>query len=130
MSHTDRGSEAWSKAKVSLTHGPSHVTPPQRQPQAGGVPAGPDDGVDQDAPQVAEEELVGHGVACVEDDLRQQVEEEHCRGQREGLRLVGAPNHPAQDEAEADEQSALRDHAGHVVVGLDDWEKKEEDETK
>ena len=105
-------------AGVSLTHGSSHVTPPQRQPQAGSVPAGPDDGVDQDGPHVAEEQLVGHGVACVQDDLRQQVEEEHVRGQREGLHPVGTPNNPPQDEAEADEQGALRDDVGHMVVGL------------
>lgn len=90
-------------SEVPLTHGSSHVTPPQRQPQTGGVPAGPDDGVDKDGPHVAEEELVWHGVACVQDDLRQQVEEEHCRTQREGLHLVRTPNDPTQNEAKADE---------------------------
>lgn len=79
------------------------MTPPQRQPQGGGVPAGADDGVDQDGPHVAEEELVWHGVARVQDDLRQQVEEEHCRGQLEGLHLVCTPNNPTQNEAKADE---------------------------
>lgn len=106
--------------KQSITHGSSHVTPPQRQPQAGGVPAGPDDGVDEDGSHVAEEELVRHGVTRVQDDLRQQVEEEHRRGQREGLHLVSTPNHPTQNEAKADEQGALGDHTGHMVVGLDD----------
>lgn len=108
------------RPEASLTHRSSLVTPPQRQPQGGGVPAGPDDGVDQDAPHVAEEELVGHGVAGVQDDLRQQVEEEHRRGQREGLRLVRAPDYATQDETEADEQGALWDDVGHMVVGLDD----------
>ena len=96
------------------------MTPPQRQAQAGGVPAGPDDGVDQDAAHVAEEELVWHEVTSVQDDLGQQVEEEHRRRQLEGLLLVCTPNHPTQDEAEADEQGALRDHVRHVVVRLDD----------
>lgn len=104
-----------------LTHGSAHVTPPQRQPHTGGVPAGTDDGVDQNRPHVAEEELVGHGVTGVQDDLWQQVEEEDHGGQLEGLHLVCAPNYPAQEEAQADEQGALRDDAGHVVVGLDDW---------
>lgn len=106
--------------KASLTHGPSLVTPPQRQPQTGSVPAGPDDCVDQDAPQVAEEELVWHGVASVQDDLRQQVEEEHHWVQREGLHLVCTPDDPTQNEAEADEEGTLWDHIGHMVVGLDD----------
>lgn len=96
------------------------MTPPQRQAQAGSVPAGPDDGVDQDGAHVAEEELVWHEVTSVQDDLRQQVEEEHRRGQREGLLLVRTPNDPTQDEAEADEQGALWDHVSHVVVRLDD----------
>lgn len=96
------------------------MTTPQRQPQAGSVPASPDDGVDQDGPHVAEEELVWHRVARVQDDLRQQVKEEHCWGQCEGLYLVRTPNHPAQDEAKADEQGALWDDAGHMMVGLDD----------
>lgn len=96
------------------------MTPPQRQPQAGSVPAGPDDGVDQDGPHVAEEELVWHGVTRVQDDLRQQVEEEHRGVQLKGLHLVCTPNDPPQNEAEADEQGTLRDHIGHMVVGLDD----------
>lgn len=95
------------------------MTPPQRNPQTGGVPAGTDDSVDQNGPHVAEEELVGHGVASIQDDLRQQVEEEHHGVQREGLDLVRSPDDPAQNEAETDEQGALRDDAGHVVVGLD-----------
>lgn len=95
------------------------MTPPQRQSHAGGVPAGPDDGVDQDAPHIGEEELVGHGVAGVQDDLGQQVEEEEGRGEREGLDLVCAPDYPAQDEAPADEQGALGDVFSHMVVGLD-----------
>lgn len=96
------------------------MTPPQRQPQAGGVPAGPDDGVDQDAPHVAKEELVGHGVARVQDDLGQQVVEEDYGVQLEGLHLVCPPDYPPQDEAKADEQGALRDDLGHLRVGLDD----------
>lgn len=79
------------------------MTPPQRQAQGGSIPAGADDGVDQDGPHVAEEELVWHGVARVQDDLRQQVEEEHCWGQLEGLHLVCTPNNPTQNEAKADE---------------------------
>lgn len=96
------------------------MAPPERQPQAGGVPAGADDGVDQDGPHVAEEELVGHGVARVQDDLGQQVEEEHRRGELEGLHLVRTPDDAPQDEAKADEQGALGDDVGHVVVGLND----------
>lgn len=103
-----------------LTHGPAHVTPPQRHPQAGSVPAGTNDSIDQNGPHIAEEELVGHGVASVQDDLRQQVEEEHRWVQLEGLNLVCTPNYPTQNEAKAYEQGALRDDAGHVVVGLDD----------
>lgn len=105
---------------ASLTHGAGLVTPPQRQPQAGGVPTGPDDGVDQDGAHVAEEELVGHGVARVQDDWRQQVEEEHRGGQLEGLHQVRGPDDAPQEEAEADEQGTLWDHVGHMVVGLDD----------
>lgn len=99
------------------------MTPPQRQPQGGGVPARPDHSVNQDAPQVAKEELVWHGVARVEDDLRQQVEEEHCWWQPEGLYIVCTQNDPTQEEAKADEQGALWDHVGHTVVGLDHWQK-------
>lgn len=106
--------------RISLTHGSAFVTPPQRQPQGGSVPACPDHSIDQDAPQVAEEELVWHGVARVEDDLRQQVEEEHCWGQLELLHMVCPQDYTAQDEAEADEKGALWDHIGHAVVGLDD----------
>lgn len=95
------------------------MTPPQRQPQACGVPAGTDDSVDQDGPHVAEEQLVRHGVARVQDDLRQQVEEEHRRVQFKGLHVVCTPNNPPQNEAKADEQGALWDHSGHMVVGLD-----------
>lgn len=76
--------------------------------------------MDQDAPQVGEEHLVGHTVARVQDDLRQQEEEEGPGGQLEGLLLVGPPDHAPQDEAAADEQGALRDVFGHMVVGLDD----------
>lgn len=102
------------------------MTPPQRQPQGGSVPAGPDDGVNQDGSHVGEEELVWHAVAGVQDDLGQQVEEERSGGEREGLYLVCTPDHPSQDEAEADEQSALWDVGGHMVVGLDDWRRNTE----
>lgn len=105
--------------EICLTHCSSHVTPPQRQPQAGGVPTGSDDGVDQNGPHVAEKELVGHGVSCVQDDLWQQVKEEHRRVQCESLNFVCTPNHPAQNEAKADEQRALWDYVGHMVVGFD-----------
>lgn len=104
----------------SLTHGSPHVTPPQWQAQRGRIPAGANYGVDQDGAHVAEEELVGHGVTRIQDDLRQQVEEKDSRGQGEGWHVVRGPNDSTQEEAEADEQGALRDHAGHVVVGLDD----------
>lgn len=96
------------------------MTPPQRQSQAGSIPAGPDDGVDQDGPQVGEEELVGHVVTRVQDDRRQQVIEENCRGEFEGLLQVCPPDYAPQDEASADEQGALWDDVGHMVVGLDD----------
>lgn len=97
------------------------MAPPQRQPQRGGVPDRADDGVNQDGAQVGEEELVGHAVAGVQHDRRQQVKEEDGRGELEGLDLVRAPDYPAQDEAEADEQGAFRDVVGDAVVGLDDW---------
>lgn len=101
------------------------MTTPQRQPQRGGIPAGANDGVDQDGAHVAEEELVGHGVAGVQDDLRQQVEEEDRRGQGEGRHMVCRPDDPTQEEAEADEQGALGNDAGDVVVGLDDCQRTE-----
>lgn len=96
------------------------MTPPQRQPQAGGVPAGTNDSIDQNTPHVAEEELVGHRVASIQDDLRQQVEEKDRWVQLEGLHHVCTPNYPAQNKAKAYEQGALWDDVGHVVVGLDD----------
>ena len=96
------------------------MTPPQREPHGGSIPARPDDGVGQDGPHVAEEELVGHEVARVQDDLRQQIEEEDRRGQGEGLLPIGPPDHSPQDEAKADEQGTLWDDAGYMVVGLDD----------
>lgn len=96
------------------------MTPPKRHPQGGGVPAGTNDSIDQNSPHVAEEELVGHGVASIQDDLRQQVEEEDRWVQLEGLHLVCTPNYPPQNEAKAYEQGALRNDVGHVVVGLDD----------
>lgn len=111
-------------SKSSCTHGSAFVAPPQWQPHRGSVPACSDDGVDQDGAQVGEEELVGHGVAGVQDDLRQEVEEENLRCQRERLLLVRAPDHSTQDEAKADEEGALGDHAGHMVVGLDDYEEE------
>lgn len=95
---------------------------PQWQPQRGGIPAGANDGVDQDGAHVAEEQLVGHGVTGVQDDLRQQVEEEDCGGQGEGGHVVCSPNDPTQDEAEADEQGALGNDAGDMVVGLNDYQ--------
>lgn len=100
------------------------MTPPQRQPQRGRIPAGANYSVDQDGAHVAEEELVGHGVARIQDDWRQQVEEEDSRRQGERRHVVCRPNDPTQEESEADEQRALWDHAGHVVVGLDDCERR------
>lgn len=96
------------------------MTPPKRQSQAPSVPAGTNDSIDQNSPHVAEEELVGHGVASIQDDLGQQVEEEDRWVELEALHLVCTPNYPAQNEAKAYEQGALRNDAGHVVVGLDD----------
>lgn len=78
-----------------VTHGSALVAPPQRQPQRGGVPDRADDGVNQDGAQVGEEELVGHAVAGVQHDRRQQVKEEDDRGELEGLDLVRAPDYPA-----------------------------------
>lgn len=76
--------------------------------------------MDQDTPQVTEEELVRHKVARVQDDLGQKEVEEGPRREIERLGLVCAPDDSTQDPAEADEQSALGDNAGHMGVGPDD----------
>ena len=101
-----------------LTHSTSFVAAPQGESHGAGVPARSNDGVDEDGAHVAEEELVGHEVASVQDDLGQQVEEEDGGRQGEGLGLVRSPHDAPEDKADEDEQAALGNYAGHMMVQL------------
>lgn len=109
----------WDKHVGCLTHGPAQPAPPEAETHSGSVPAGANYSVNQDGAHVAEEQLVGHEVARIQDDLGQQVEEEDGGCQGEGLHLVCPVDDAAQDPTDEDEEGTLRDHTGQAVVQLD-----------
>lgn len=101
---------------TEFTHHSGLIAAPKRQAYCGCVPAGSEDGVNENGTQVAEKQLVGHKVTCIQNDLGQQVEEESGRKQFESLCLVCSPDHSSQNKAHDDEHSTLWDHTGDMMV--------------
>ena len=90
-------------------------TAPDRQPNHEGVVDGRDEGKQQDRAQVVEERPIGHEVARVEDDGREEVEEEGLCVEGVPLHLADVEDH-AQDHAQDDEEAALGEDGRQAVV--------------
>jgi len=75
------------------------------------VPERPNDGKEEDCPQVAKEETIRHKVARIQNDWWEHVEEERFRRQRRDVEGIGrVEEEEANGHADEDEETGFREN--------------------